>query len=488
MTACRRCCAFTMTLVSFLYLLVATAAAVAQQELSPGKYRAKGEEALLNGNYQEALQHYKQAALLEPDNAQNHYQLFRVHHRMKKYMDALKDVTNALQVDPSSTEYKIAKAKLLVNVGQCDRALEEYKELQYTGKELEEAQTCARAMELGHQAFYDERWEEASNYFMQAMQFVELASDLTFSRAQALYQMGDYYGVISDTGRVLKAHPNHVEAYQLRGQAYTRLGDHDTAQVHFREGLKQDPEHKGCKEGHKFIKTLTKKDKRGNDAFAAGKYKDAIGYWWQAIEVDNTHAAFCRPVLLKIIKAHTKAGEHDMAILEAQKHLDGGETVEGLWAMGDAQIAAEKFEEAVRSFQRAQEIADNETQKQAQQKTREAEVALKQSKEKNYYKILGVARDSNAKEIKKAYRDLALRWHPDKNTDNKEEAEKKFQDIGEAYEVLSDKELRAKYDRGEAVFDNQGGGHQHHNAHDFFRQQFHGGGGGGGQRFHVRFG
>jgi DnaJ family protein C protein 3 len=276
---------------------------------------------------------------------------------MKKYMDALKDVTNALQVDPSSTEYKIAKAKLLVNVGQCDRALEEYKELQYTGKELEEAQTCARAMELGHQAFYDERWEEASNYFMQAMQFVELASDLTFSRAQALYQMGDYYGVISDTGRVLKAHPNHVEAYQLRGQAYTRLGDHDTAQVHFREGLKQDPEHKGCKEGHKFIKTLTKKDKRGNDAFAAGKYKDAIGYWWQAIEVDNTHAAFCRPVLLKIIKAHTKAGEHDMAILEAQKHLDGGETVEGLWAMGDAQIAAEKFEEAVRSFQRAQEIA-----------------------------------------------------------------------------------------------------------------------------------
>lgn len=115
-------------------------------------------------------------------------------------------------------------------------------------------------------------------------------------------------------------------------------------------------------------------------------------------------------------------------------------------------------------------------------------MALKQSKEKNYYKILGVARTANQKEIKKAYRDLALKWHPDKNTDNKEEAEAKFQDIGEAYEVLSDKELRAKYDRGEPVFDNQGGGAQHHNAHDFFRQQFHHAGGGGGQRFHVRFG
>lgn len=350
---------WTMTLVSFLYLLAATAAAqqTTTSDWTPGKYRAKGEEAMATGNYQEALQHYKQAAAIEPENAINHYQLFRVHHRMKKYMDALRDVNNALQVDPSKTDYRMQKAKLLVNVGQCDRALEEYKDMKYSGTAVQEAQLCAQAIEMAQRAVYEEKWEEASSYFHQALQYVEQASDLQFARAQALYHLGDYYGVISDTGRVLKVHSNHIEAYQLRGQAYTRLGDHDTAQMHFREGLKLDPEHKGCKEGHKFIKSLAKKDKRGDDAFAAGKYKDAIGYWWQAIEIDNSHAAFCRPVLLKIIKAHTKLGEHDQAILEAQKHIDGGETVDGLWAMGDAQTAAEKFDEAVRSFQRAQEIA-----------------------------------------------------------------------------------------------------------------------------------
>jgi DnaJ family protein C protein 3 len=79
--------------------------------------------------------------------------------------------------------------------------------------------------------------------------------------------------------------------------------------------------------------------------------------------------------------------------------------------------------------------------------------------------------------------------HPDKNTDNKEEAEKMFQDIGEAYEVLSDDELRGKYDRGEEVFENQGGGGHHANAHQFFNQHFQGGfPGGGGQRFHFRYG
>ena len=65
-----------------------------------------------------------------------------------------------------------------------------------------------------------------------------------------------------------------------------------------------------------------------------------------------------------------------------------------------------------------------------------------------------------------------------------------FQDISEAYEVLSDEELRAKYDRGEQVFDNQGGGRggQRHQGfpQEMFRQNFQQGGGGG-QRHHFRF-
>jgi DnaJ family protein C protein 3 len=397
------------TLVSFLYLLAASAHAT--EQWSPGKFRSKGEEAMLQGNYDEALQYYEQAATLEPQNALNHYKLYRVHHRMRKYGDALKDVTNALRIEPTSTEYRMQKAKLLTNLGQCDRAAEEYAEMNYSGTEKEEALSCAREIELGQRAFFDEQWEEAAHHFHQALQHVEQATDLQFSRAQALYEMGDYYGVISDTGRILKHHSNHIEAYQLRGKAYTRLGDHDTAQMHFREGLKLDPEHKGCKEGHRFIKAISKKDKRGDDAYEAEKYKEAIDYWWQAIHVDLTHSAFFLPTLLKIVKSHTKLGEHAKAVEEAQKHVDSQETLEGLWALGDAQLAGDMYEDAVRTFQRATEIADSDTKNEAQQKSREAEVALKQSKEKNYYKILGVQRNSNKKEIKKAYRDLALKWY-----------------------------------------------------------------------------
>ncbi|KAF3920408.1 hypothetical protein ABW20_dc0103663 [Dactylellina cionopaga] len=66
---------------------------------------------------------------------------------------------------------------------------------------------------------------------------------------------------------------------------------------------------------------------------------------------------------------------------------------------------------------------------------------------KDYYSILGVPKTASEDDIKKAYKKLALKWHPDRNRDNKEGAEKKFKEIGEAYEVLSDTQKRAIFDQ-----------------------------------------
>ncbi|RKP37007.1 DnaJ domain-containing protein [Dimargaris cristalligena] len=66
---------------------------------------------------------------------------------------------------------------------------------------------------------------------------------------------------------------------------------------------------------------------------------------------------------------------------------------------------------------------------------------------KDYYQILGISKDAGEDAIKKAYRTMALKWHPDRNKDNNAEAERKFKEVSEAYEVLSDKNKRAIYDQ-----------------------------------------
>ena len=82
--------------------------------------------------------------------------------------------------------------------------------------------------------------------------------------------------------------------------------------------------------------------------------------------------------------------------------------------------------------------------------------------EQDYYDTLGVSRDASEDEIRKAYRKLARKYHPDVNPDNKEESEEKFKEISEAYEVLMDKEKRARYDQygKEGVFNGGSGGFQ----------------------------
>ncbi|KAG2499079.1 hypothetical protein HYH03_003262 [Edaphochlamys debaryana] len=122
------------------------------------------------------------------------------------------------------------------------------------------------------------------------------------------------------------------------------------------------------------------------------------------------------------------------------------------------------------------------------------------AKGRDFYKILGIARDADEATIKKAYRKQALKWHPDRNPDNKDKAEDKFRDVAAAYETLSDAEKRRIYDQMGEEGLKQGGpggggpggggpGGAHFNMNfgggdpfEMFNMFFGGGGGGGARR------
>ena len=154
----------------------------------------------------------------------------------------------------------------------------------------------------------------------------------------------------------------------------------------------------------------------------------------------------------------------------------------------------EEWEECIRDLEKVKELdPENHDNRKL---LKEAKLELKKSLRKDYYKILGVTKDADEREIKKAYRAMALLHHPDKNSETEEkrvEAEKKFKEVGEAFSILSDSEKRRRYDAGhdnpdsdEPDFGDMGGGMGGVDVNDIFSMMFGmGGRGGGGASFSM---
>ena len=123
----------------------------------------------------------------------------------------------------------------------------------------------------------------------------------------------------------------------------------------------------------------------------------------------------------------------------------------GLLNKAQAQVDAEDYEPAISTLNTAKEQHPQASEK-IQPLLQNAHTLLKRSKTKDYYKVLNVANDADDLAIKRAYRRMTKQHHPDKAVSQgieREKAQKKMAEINEAYEVLSDPELRQRFDRGD---------------------------------------
>lgn len=479
--------------------------------------RSGAELAVSKGEHDKALRLFTQVIELEPKNERNFYKRFRVFLSKRKYAEAILDLSRALELKPKYKQALAQRAKLLRMIGHCEEAVKDYGTLQGIDPKHADlgtlyplAETCAQRLAEGAEAESRKNWQAAAEAYDAILdeQLDLVSAALLTRRARCHFALGRWMQAAADAGRAAKVAAeggddqgvrDRAEALELRGRCYMHLGDFEMAANHFREVLQDDPDNVPSREAHRRCRAVVKKVEAGARLMAAEGGADVEGAtreWRAATALEPDNPLFVGPLLLRIATAHFGAKKLEEASRAAQEclnvHADGEVGAQAEIMIGDIRVEAEEFQEAVHAYARAEgkvKELGGEFLDQAREKHKKANILLEQSKKKQYYKTLGVPRNAELTQIKKAYRELAKIHHPDKvqGEEEKIKSEKVFQEVAEAYEVLGDEELRAKYDRGEDVFENQGGGGGGGGHQGGFHFQ-HGGGSRHFQRTHVRFG
>lgn len=482
-SSCRRAFATSgvLSLVNFILLVVsycsygvlteATAAAGGAQNLD--MMRRQIDEAMVKGDYTAAISLSSKVIAAEKNPA-NYFKRATLYIRRKQFSNAISDLGEIIAIDPNFSKAYISRGQIHLQYGDCASANQDYsKALQLSpGEKTASAQQpkAARCEQDLHNANqYENHLEHypsdtnilqhAIASLTSALQVAHESPSLLLRRARLYFKNGDFHDALVDTRTLLQIDKKDLEALAVRGHSYYMLGEHDTALNHFKEGLRLDPEHRLCKTLIKKVRLFTRKFADGEEKLNAGKHEQAAKLFIDAMKLDPTPRVFLTTLQTKICVAWTAAAKADQAVPACDKLVQMNENdADAYVKRADAYMVAEKYQEAINDYTKAQQIDQNNGP--AREGLQRAQIELKKAGRKDYYKILGVSKTATSAEIKKKFRKLALKHHPDKvkGDEEKAAAELEFRKIGEAYEVLFDAEKRGKYDRGEDVEPNQGNG------------------------------
>jgi len=299
-------------------------------------------------------------------------------------------------------------------------------------------------------------------------------------QAECLALTGKYADAQLLANDILQKDRNNTEALYVRGLCLYYQDQTDRAYTLFQHLLRTNPDCKKARDAYKKAKNLETTKEAGNNAFRTRKYTEALELYTKALNIDPLNKTTNSKLYCNRATVNSKLGKNTECIDDCSQAIELDPSyLKAYLRRAKCYMDTEKYEEAVRDYEKILKLDHSQENRRL---LKEAKLELKKSKRKNYYKILGVEKTADDSEIKKAYRKEALKHHPDRHA-GADEATKKaeevlFKEVGEAYNVLSDKEKRNRYDNGLDI--ESGGMDMGDFDPNIIFQSFFGGGGGGG--------
>lgn len=449
------------------------------------KHLEMGRDLLSRGQLQDALSHYHAAVEGDPNNYLTYFKRGTVYLALGKSKVALSDLDKVLELKPDFISARLQRASILLKQGNLEESQSEYERvlLQDAGNEeayigVSRINPIKNEITYAKDMFHNHDYYAAIDILNRVIEVCAWDPSLRELRADCYTNLGEMSQAVSDVRAATRLRSDNTAGLHRLATLLYKLGDAESSLREVRECLKLDPDHKECFVLYKQVKKLAKFLQEMQEAESNKSWKECI---------DNGK---------KVLKVESKV---EAVVFEAQSHLcrclhEEGQITASLEACGaaialrpipdlycdraEAYIAGEMYDDAIHDYQKALEI--DSSFHRAKEGIQKAQKLQKQSERRDYYKILGVTKSASKKEVIKAYRKAAQKWHPDNfQGDEKKIAEKRFIDIAAAKEVLTDPEKRQRFDNGEDPLDPESGqgygGAQGFNPFQHFHQ-FHQGG------------
>ncbi|GAB1320770.1 hypothetical protein MFIFM68171_10980 [Madurella fahalii] len=419
-------------------------------------FKNEGNKFFKAGDYNRALEFYTKAVNLQPNSATYLGNRAAAFMSAGRYSEALEDCKRSSDLDPHNSKILLRLARIHTSLGQPEEAIATFGRIQPppSVKDTAPAKEMLRHVRAAQSALKD---GTAASMVLHPLDMAEKLLGVgalkprkwQLMRGEAFLKMGD----VNSLGEVqniamslLRINSQDPEALVLRGRALYSQGENDKAMQHFRKALSCDPDFRDAIKWLRMVQKLEKMKEEGNAQYKAGRWQAALDIYTAALDVDPSNKGTNSKILQNRAMCRIKLKQYDGAIADTEKAVSLDPSyIKARKTKANALGLAEKWEAAVREWKSIQEL-DPEDRTIARE-IRKAELELKKSQRKDYYKILGVDKTATEQDIKKAYRRLAIVHHPDKNPGDAA-AEARFKDISEAHETLIDPQKRERYDSG----------------------------------------
>ncbi|XP_017855097.1 dnaJ homolog subfamily C member 7 isoform X2 [Drosophila busckii] len=415
-------------------------------------------------NYQNALKLYSDAISLCPDSAAYYGNRAACYMMLLNYKSALTDARHAIRLDPAFEKAYVRVAKCCLALGDiigAEQAVKCVAELnsQSTALKSEHEQVLKlRQLENTIQSNYDtQAYRNMVFYLDSALKIAPGCLRYRLLKGECLAYLGRCDEALDIAVSVMVVDSTSADAIYLRGLCLYYTDNLEKGILHFERALQLDPDHQKSKLMRSKCKQLKEMKENGNMLFKSGRYREAHVVYTDALKIDELNKDINSKLLYNRALVNTRVHQLREAVVDCNRVLElNAHYLKAILLRARCYNDLEKFEEAVADYETALQL---EKTPEIKRLLRDAKFALKKSKRKDYYKILGIARNASEDEIKKAYRKKALVHHPDRHANSSAEERKdeelKFKEIGEAYAILSDTRKKQRYDSGQDIEDQE---------------------------------